>query len=334
MTTAAGPLRRLAMTFVLAPVILLLAVGAVSASAAMPVLGFQSEESPVSLIARDAPGLGSVGVDGVNLTGRPGAVSGKTAAQSRQLSAARAQGLPADLLVGNFSPRIDDFSEPLAWRTLRSPRATAELAHTLGDRVRAEGWDGISVDLESLAPRDRPGLVRLLADLRAKLGGDASLTVAVSNFTSVSGYAANGYDLPGIAESVDQIVLMAYDQHGPWEATPGPIGAEDWVKAGLRALLQKVPSSQVDLGVAGYAYVWQPHRRRQVSDATARRLASRPGVHDHWVASVGEWTATLPDGGTAWRSDARTLARRERLAASLGLHGVAVWSLGLSDPIG
>jgi spore germination protein len=46
---------------------------------------------------------------------------------------------------------------------------------------------------------------------------------------------------------------------------------------------------------------------------------------------VGEWTAHLPDGSTVWWSDARSYAVRARLAASLHLHGLAVWSLGLSD---
>lgn len=316
-------------------IVLLLAIAAATAGpATAAILGFQSEESPPSLIGRDAAALGAVGVDGLNLTGRPGAVTGPTAAQRRQLRAAHAADLPAVLLVGNFSPRIDDFSEPLAFRTLRSPTATEALAAKLAADVGAEGWDGISIDLESLRPRDSAGLVRLLADLRAALGQEASLTVCVSNSTTAAGYRANGYDLAGIAASVDQVVLMAYDQHGPWEAAPGPIGAEGWVKAGLRALLAEVPPSQVDLGVAGYGYAWEAHRRRQVSDDAARRLVAAADAHPRWDAAVGEWTAKLPEGGTIWWSDARTLARRERLAAALGLHGLAVWSLGLSDPIG
>ncbi len=156
--------------------------------------------------------------------------------------------------------------------------------------------------------------------------------MSVENVTSVAEYPARGYDLAAAARSVDQIVLMAYDQHGPWEKAPGPVGADGWIRAGLRALLSQVPPSQVDLGVAGYGYVWGS-QRRQISAAAARALVSQAGARARWVPAVGEWTADLPDGAVVWWSDARTLARRERLAASLGLHGVAVWSLGLADPI-
>jgi spore germination protein YaaH len=311
-----------------------LAFGAPAAAPTLPVLGFQSDGSPTSLIAQDAPGLGSVGVDGLNLTGKPGAVSAPAASDRAQLAAAHAAGLPAALLVGNYSDKINDFSEPLAYKTLASPTAIGKLAAALSAEVRSEGWDGISVDLESLRARDAAGLVTLLSDLRSDLGLSASLTVCVENLTSASSYPANGYDLAGIAQSVSQVVLMAYDQHGPWEKTPGPVGATSWVKRGLRALMTAVPASQIDLGVAGYGYVWGPAGRRQLSDAAARALVAKGGGHARWVASVGEWTAKLPNGSVVWWSDARTLALRQALATRFGVHGLAVWSLGLSDPIG
>jgi spore germination protein len=307
--------------------------GAPATSSALPILGFQSDGSPTSLIAQDAGGLGSVGVDGLNLTGKPGAVSAPAAADRAQLAAAHAAGLPAVLLVGNYSNQINDFSEPLAYNTLRSPTAIATLATTLAGDVRSEGWDGISVDLESLHARDAAGLVTLLADLRSDLGASASLTMCVSNLTSARQYPANGYNLAGIAQSVSQIVLMAYDQHGPWEKTPGPVGATSWVTRGLKAMLTQVPADQIDLGVAGYGYAWGPGGRKQLSDAGARALVAKQGGHARWVASVGEWTAKLANGDVVWWSDSRTLALREGLAARFGLHGLAVWSLGLSDPI-
>ncbi len=311
---------------------LALALG--GAPAALPILGFQSDGSRTSLIGEDAAGLGSVGVDGVDLTGRPGAVSAPVASDRAQLAAAHAAGLPAVLLVGNWSDKINDFSEPLAHRTLSSARAIGKLAAALSSDVNSGGWDGISVDLESLQARDAAGLVTLLSDLRTDLGASPSLTVCVSNLTSAKAYRANGYDLAGLAAPVSQIVLMAYDQHGPWEKTPGPVGATSWVTRGLRALETSVPPSRVDLGVAGYGYVWGPGGRRQLSDAGARALVAKQGGHARWVASVGEWTAELGNGDVVWWSDSRTLGLRQALAARLGLHGLAVWSLGLSDPIG
>jgi spore germination protein YaaH len=94
-----------------------------------------------------------------------------------------------------------------------------------------------------------------------------------------------------------------------------------------------VPPAKIDLGVAGYGYAWRPHSNDMLSDAQARALIKRYHARAHWSKSVGEWTARLKDGSVLWWSDARSLTARAQLAAADHLGGLAVWSLGLSDPI-
>jgi spore germination protein YaaH len=273
-----------------------------------------------------------VGVDGLDLTG-PGRVSAPGGSDRRQLARARANGLPAVLLVGNWSDRVNDFYEPLAHRTLGSSARTAAVAAALARDVGRGGWNGISVDLESLAPRDRAGLTRFVSDLRADLPATDSLTVCLTAFTSVAAYRANGYDLAGLARSVDQIVLMTYDDHGPWENTPGPIGPLPWQRAAVRALERVVAPDQVFLGAADYAYAWRPQANDSLTVDQARALVARWHAQPRWVPPVGEWTARLSDGSTVWWSDARSIRRRIALARALGMHGIAVWSLGTGDPL-
>lgn len=308
------------------------AARAAATTSGLAVLGFQSEDSPQGLIDRNVASLTAVGVDGVNL-GAPGNVSTPDQMALGQLARARTDGLPAVLLVGNWSQAVNDFSERRAHLTLRSPTAVASAASELSRDALSGGWNGVSVDLESLAPRDRDGLTQFVADLRADLPAADSLTVCVEAFTTQAQYRANGYDLPGLAASADQIVLMTYDDHGPWENTPGPIGPLRWQRAAVRALEQVVPPSRVYLGVADYGYAWRPHSNDNLSVAQARALVARWHVRPRWVAAVGEWTAKLRDGSVLWWSDARSIARRIELARALSVHGIAVWSLGSGDPI-
>jgi spore germination protein len=219
-----------------AAVVLIAAAGAtVDASArgtatragALTVLGFQSEGSSPRLIDRSAHAMTLVGVDGVDLTG-PGQISAPDSAARRQLARGHADGLPAVLLVDNWSDKVNDFYEPLAYETLGRPADSDRAASALARDVIRGHWNGVSVDLESLAPRDRPGLTRFVGDLRNDLPRADSLTVCLTAVTSVSGYRANGYDLAGLAAQADQIVLMSYDDHGPWENIPGPIGPLRW----------------------------------------------------------------------------------------------------------
>lgn len=305
--------------------------GSSAAPSTLAVLGFQSDYSPTRLIGENAKAMTVVGVDGINLTG-PGAVSAPTQADRHQLAVAHAHGLKAVLLVGNWSNRINDFSEPLAHTTLGNPQLTSKAAAAVAAAVIDDRWDGVSVDLESLAPRDEAGLSKFVSVLRADLF-DESVTVCVSASTSLGGYASMGYDLPALARSANQIVLMTYDDHGPWEKTPGPIGPLRWQRASVAALEHDVPAAQIFLGVANYAYAWGPHRVDSLTVAQARRLAQRRHAHPRWISSAGEWRAKLSDGSTVWWSDKRSMRVRLKLARTLGVHGIAVWSLGTGDPL-
>ena len=294
-------------------------------------LGFQSEGTSPQRIDRSARAMTLVGIDGVDLDG-PGSVSSPDGAARRQLARAHADGLPGVLLVGNWSNRVGDFYEPLAYRTLRSRASVSRAARALAHDVRSQGWNGVSVDLESLLPRDRAGLTRFVSDLRSDLPLGDSLTICLQASTTPSGYRASGYDLHALAASVNQIVLMTYDDHGPWENAPGPIGPLPWQRASVDALESAVPATQIFLGAADYGYAWRPHSNDSLSVAQARALVARWHAQPRWVPRVGEWTANLRDGSTVWWSDARSIGRRIALARVLGLHGIAVWSLA-GDPL-
>lgn len=317
------------MRFALAALLALVVAGGAQASTPLAVLGFQSDYASAHLIGDNAKAMSLVGVDGVNLTG-PGTVSTPTAADRRQLAAAHAHALPAVLLVANWSNKANDFSEPLAHETLGNTQKTDDAASALAAEVTDGGWDGVSVDLEALAPRDEAGLTRFVSDLNASLPAGDSLTICISATTSHSAYAAMGYDLPALAASVDQVVLMTYDDHGPWEKTPGPIGPLGWQRDSVAALEQDVPADKIFLGVANYAYAWRPHSVDSLTVAQARKLAARLHARPRWIAKAGEWTAKAR-GSTIWWSDKRSMSVRLKLARTLGVHGIAVWSLGTGD---
>lgn len=101
----------------------------------------------------------------------------------------------------------------------------------------------------------------------------------------------------------------------------------------MAVMRRSVPAAKIDLGVAGYGYGWRPHGTVTLSDAEARGLCAADAVTPAWDAAAGEWTATLRDGSVLWWSDNRSFLARAQLATSEGLHGLAVWSLGQSDPL-
>jgi spore germination protein len=299
----------------------------------LAVTGFQEEGDPNTRITASRRALSTVGLDGVNLSPDGSRVTTPDRGARRVLALAHSEHLRAEFLVSNWDNHINDFSEAYAHHLLAHPAHIKAVAASLATVVRRQGWEGVSVDLESLTGRDRAGLAGFLVALRADLPAGRSLSVCISNETSVAAYSEDGYDLPAIGRAVSQVVLMAYDQHGPWENTPGPVGSLTWQRKGLGVMLRWVPAAKIDLGVAGYGYDWRPHSNDLLSDAQARALVARDHGTKHFDAHIGEWVGHLPDGTTVWWSDARSYRLRTTLAKRDKLHGLAVWDLGLSDPL-
>jgi spore germination protein YaaH len=277
----------------------------------------------------DAHTVDVAGVDGVELTADADGVTAVPDAARPVLVAAHRHGDTAELLVSNYSDALGDFDPALAHRMLTSPAHRRHVAADLARVLRRQGWDGIQVDLESLTGHDRTGLSAFVRALRTALPSRAAISMAVMAETSRASYRRHGYGFAGL-DAVDRFVLMAYDEHGPGWSGPGPVGALPWARRTAFPLIAAVGAGRVDLGIAGYGYLWTSARTgHSVSDARARHLAGHRAV---WHAGAGEWSAHVARG-TLWWSDGLSYRRRVALAADLGLHGVAVWQLGSADPL-
>ena len=306
-----------------------------AAAPAFDVTGFVLEGADPDVVDASAASLDVLAVDGVLLAPDGAGVGSPSSEAEAQRDAAHARGLQAQLLVSNYDERLGDFSGPLATSLLASPENRSAVVADLAADVTAGGWDSLMIDLEGLSADDSAGLSALAAELRAAVGPDVRLDVALQAYTTVEGWAELGYDVPALAASVDHLTLMAYDQHGPWEPDdPGPVGSLDWTIDSLAALAELAPTDQIVLGVAGYGYRWGGDEPAgQLSDEEARDRVEDAGGSARWDSRAAEQTASLDGGEVLWWSDARSLDTRVSLARGLGLAGVAVWSLDLSDPV-
>lgn len=296
--------------------------------AAFEVLGFQEAGSGTATLEASST-VTYVGVDGVTLVPDGTGVESPGPDALARLQTAHDLGLAAELLVSNFDAALGDFSTAASSTLLSSAANRAAVVSSLAGFVGEQGWDGVMIDLESMTEADSDGLTALAGELRAALDPGIRLDIALMAATNDDGYRAWGYDLEALGAIVDRVTIMTYDQHGPW-SDAGPIGGLEWQRAVVDALLDHVDPAQVDLGVAGYGYLWGPDGSRQVSVVEARELAGEAAVFDD---AEGEWTAVLDDGTVLWWSDSRSVALRTALAHELGLGGVALWSLGLVDAV-
>lgn len=292
------------------------------------------QSSTHDFISQSAAVLDVVGVDGVELTGGGTGVATPDKDAVAQLGVAHDKKLLGELLVSNFDDKAGDFSPDIAKKLLGDPSSQQAVASALGGFVKDQGWDGIMIDLESMTADDAAGLTSFAEAVRSAIGDGKRLDIAVMASTDEAGYTTAGYNLKDLAGTVDHVTLMAYDQHGAFDPkTPGPVGALDWTRKALAALLKSVPAEKVDLGIAAYGYAWAPTKAFQVSPSEARALVKQDGATPEFNADAGEWTATLKDKTVLWWSDGDSMAVRLDLARQFDLDGAAIWSLDQADAL-
>lgn len=316
------------------------AVAAVAGSAApvdtadLAVTGFALGSLRNGTLDRDADVLDTVTVAGVGLRAAGDSVAPTTPDMARVRAAAEARGLATELVVSNYSNRLEDFDPRAVHRLLDDPDHVAAVARQVADRATDGGWGGVNVDLERVRASDAAGLTDFVEAVDDALPQTSTVSVDVSAATSTRQYRQRGYHLGGLGRAADVVVLMTYDLHGPTWSGAGPVGDLRWQRRAVEAASEHVDPARLDLGVAGYGYTW-PRRGtgRTLTPAGARRLAERDGVRPRWHADSAEWSVVLRDGTRIWWSDGRSYRTRVRLADRLGLHGVAVWRLGSADPL-
>ncbi len=305
-----------------------------SAPPSHPVItAFQPSWDDHTVLDASKAAISTVAISGIDIAAGGAAVTTPAADVLSQLKHAHQLGKKAEVLLLNYQAGTG-FSDDVAKSMLSTKANRDAAAASLAGVVSQYGFDGVMFDLEELSAGDAGDLTAFAAALRADVGPGIHLDAALQPSTNAGGYASRGYDIAGLLKSLDNVTVMAYDQHGTFNPTnPGPIGELSWQRKVLAALLLTAKPGQVDLGVAGYGYRWAADGTHTVGDVRARRLVAAGQVTPTFDDRRGEWTATLADGQVFWWADARSIALREQLAASLGLHGVAVWSMALSDPV-
>jgi spore germination protein YaaH len=156
------------------------------------------------------------------------------------------------------------------------------------------------------------------------------------------------YDLKGIAESVDFIALMTYDQHTLW-TVPGPVAGWGWTVENLDYALKQVPPQKLMLGIPLYGYHWfagtptkatdkpgdKPNPTAEyISTDDALDMAKAYGGHVEWdAADRNAWLYFYRDDEREWifYTDVRTFKERYALVKDRKLLGFASWVLGTED---
>src|SRR5262245_58387480 len=170
-------------------------------------------------------------VDAIGLvTGGPNPLVMETARKNR---------VPVMPLITNAGFAQDDFH-----KLLKNPEAMRQFYAQLVRSCKDHGYIGFQLDFENVNWTDRDGLSAAVAEAAAIFHREG-LQISIATIPNAPGVAGEtgfsawmyqnwrgAYDLKAIAESVDFLCLMTYDQHTVW-TVPGPVTGWNWTTANL-----------------------------------------------------------------------------------------------------
>jgi spore germination protein YaaH len=242
------------------------------------------------------------------------------------------------LFDNNFDPKIT--TEALATYDKR-----LKMIKQLLSFAQMYKLQGINIDFENVNLKDKNNLtqfVREMTPLLHEQGLVVSIDVTVK---STSENWSMFYDRQALSETVDYMMVMAYDEH--WASSPiaGSVSSLPWVERSIAQILKedKVPPSKMVLSVPFYTRIWTETIKdgktsvtsRAVFMETAQKLIKDKNLTPVFLPEVGQHYVEYKDGDQlikVWLEDEVSMKARLELVKKYNLAGVASWRRGYEVP--
>lgn len=239
------------------------------------------------------------------------------------IDAAHKQGIEVWPLVAYSGPYGQEAGCPVVFCDSDS---AARLVQSLTTWALEQNMDGLVLDVEYLSSTVAPYLVVFTSQLHRQLTTRGlKLWVAVFPQVDFPEELSSLHDIAGLSEVCDGLILMAYDRHGPRTA-PGPIAPFEWVKENVEEMLEKIPPTDLLLGIPSYGYVWRRRAGGWKTEVLPGRRATALSESEQHGGPA------FLNGGEAWWESIDGGLQKAMLARSMGLRGLAVWRYGLEPP--
>ncbi|WP_442604373.1 glycosyl hydrolase family 18 protein [Paenibacillus sp. KN14-4R] len=201
--------------------------------------------------------------------------------------------------------------------------------------------EGINIDFENVVTADKQNLVQFVREF-TPLAHEQELVVSIDvTPKSQSEMWSLFLDRKALAQSVDYMMLMGYDEH--WATSPkaGSVASIPWVENAIKKLLEEeeVPSDKLVLGVPTYTRLWTEETvdgKTKVSSKAIFMEKAQTIIKDNKLTpvfqpEVGQNYVEYKEGdklNKIWIEDAESMKLRTELVKKFNLAGIASWRRG------
>ncbi|WP_243767786.1 glycosyl hydrolase family 18 protein [Paenibacillus agricola] len=204
---------------------------------------------------------------------------------------------------------------------------------------------GINIDFENVNLSDKEELVQFVREM-VPLMHEQGLIVSMDvTPKSTNENWSMFYDRKALIESLDYMMLMAYDEF--WAASPnsGSVASLPWVEKSLTRMMSedKIPASKLILGVPFYTRIWteeQVNGKTKVSSKSVfmeaqERIIREKNLTPKFLPEAGQNYVEYTEAGKLnriWMEDEVSMKARVELVNKYDLAGIASWRRGYELP--
>ncbi len=242
------------------------------------------------------------------------------------------QGIAVHPLVNN------QFKGDMTSQFLSSAKAQDKFIGSLVSRCAELGVDGINLDFESLAGSDRNAYTAFVKKLAARAHAEGLKVSIDLPRGSVKWNHLTAYDHAQLAQIVDYVIIMAYDQHYSGSPSPGSVAGLQWAEEGVKEFLSYgIPRDKLILGIPFYVREWKLDGTGKMIGNRALYMKDIPALLSDiqavktWDESFNQYRVEYEQDGfrhVFWLEDESTVKQRMEIARKYELAGVAAWRLG------
>lgn len=232
-----------------------------------------------------------------------------------------------NMFNGSFDPKVVS-------ALLNSEVARARAVTEIKSALINWGMTGVNLDLENVPATDRQALTSFVAELSQALhaeGLKVTMAVPAKTADNPDNNFSGAYDYAELGKHVDQLVIMAYDQHyraGP----PGPIASIKWVEDVVKFAVSQVPSDKIILGIPNYGYDWpQTGMASALTYDQTMQLAASNNASIRWQGEDKVPYFTYGSNRQVWFENRYSIKYKLELVNQYQLNGIALWRLGQED---
>jgi spore germination protein len=254
---------------------------------------------------------------------------------SKTAGLAKTGGKKVLALVNNIQGA--SFNNNTIHRMLNSQTARSRAVSGISRILTTRGYHGVNIDFENVPARDRIYLTAFFRELAATLrprGLMVTASIPAKTTDEISSAHSGAFDYKALAPYLDQLMIMAYDEHYAGGA-PGPVASFPWFESVINYALRYYPARKIVMGIAAYGYDWTARSGKARHTDAIQGLIRKYRVTPKWHPKYRVPYFTYKSWGTkhqVWYEDVHSTAAKLTLIKRYNLRGVAVWRLGYEDP--